>query len=234
MHSPFLFDFYTKTVKYKADFILPTIEDVRRQLLKNPTCVTLGKLGTHLVPKQLKVKDIASSSLSTTEQAAFLGGLSKYLRPNTIVELGTSFGISASYLATYAPNASFTTIEGNAQIAAIAQETLNKTAAHAKVVIGTFEEQLEKVLKHEKLVDLVFVDGNHTHEAALRYYKLCKQYSHEHTVLVFHDIYWSNGMSCAWKELVAMKENVLTVDLFHFGLVFFRSNQPKQHFVLKF
>ena len=52
---------------------------------------------------------------------------------------------------------------------------------------------------------------------------------------MFDDIYWSDGMQKAWKEICANKEVTLSLDLFKFGIVFFKTeNKQKEHFVLKF
>ena len=42
-------------------------------------------------------------------------------------------------------------------------------------------------------------------------------------------------MQKAWTEICAHKEVTLSLDLFYFGIVFFRTeNKEKEHFVLKF
>jgi hypothetical protein len=42
-------------------------------------------------------------------------------------------------------------------------------------------------------------------------------------------------MEKAWKEICAHPEVSLSLDLFYFGIVFFRTeNKNKEHFVLKF
>ena len=41
-------------------------------------------------------------------------------------------------------------------------------------------------------------------------------------------------MTKAWEEIKNHKQVTVTIDLFSIGLVFFRTEQVKQHFVLKF
>ncbi|HEX8547054.1 MAG TPA: class I SAM-dependent methyltransferase, partial [Cytophagaceae bacterium] len=84
----------------------------------------------------------------------------------------------------------------------------------------------------EKL-DMVFFDANHKYDPTLNYFNLCLQKVHEESIFIFDDIYWSKEMTKAWKEIIAHPSVILSIDLFHFGLVFFRKNQPKQHFKLK-
>jgi len=49
----------------------------------------------------------------------------------------------------------------------------------------------------------------------------------------FDDIHWSKEMEEAWEEIKAHPKVLITIDLFFVGLVFFRTNQPKQHFKLR-
>ena len=82
-------------------------------------------------------------------------------------------------------------------------------------------------------VDFAFFDGNHRYEPTLHYFELCLAHRTDDSVFVFDDIHWSADMERAWETIKAHPEVMLTVDLFYIGLVFFRKNQPKQHFWLR-
>ena len=62
----------------------------------------------------------------------------------------------------------------------------------------------------------------------------CLPHVHNDTVFIFDDIHWSEGMEQAWDTIKAHPAVQVTVDLFGVGLVFFRREQPKQHFILRF
>jgi hypothetical protein len=47
---------------------------------------------------------------------------------------------------------------------------------------------------------------------------------------VFDDIYWSKEMTEAWQEIKQHPKVNVTIDIFEMGLVFLRTEQPKQHF----
>ena len=57
----------------------------------------------------------------------------------------------------------------------------------------------------------------------MNYFKLALAKKNTHSIFVFDDIYWSEGMQRAWKEICANKEVTLSVDLFYFGIVFFKT-----------
>jgi hypothetical protein len=69
----------------------------------------------------------------------------------------------------------------------------------------------------------------------MNYFKLALEKKNVNSIFVFDDIYWSEGMQKAWTEICAHKDVTLSLDLFYFGIVFFRTeNKEKEHFVLKF
>ena len=82
-------------------------------------------------------------------------------------------------------------------------------------------------------LDFAFFDGNHRYEPTLNYFELCLAHRTDESVFVFDDIHWSADMERAWEVIKAHPDVMLTVDLFYVGLVFFRKNQPKQHFSLR-
>ncbi|NJW55521.1 class I SAM-dependent methyltransferase, partial [Salinimicrobium sp. CDJ15-91] len=56
---------------------------------------------------------------------------------------------------------------------------------------------------------------------------------HNNSVMIFDDIHWSKGMEEAWEEIKAHPEVRVTIDTFQWGLVFFRREQEKEHFVIR-
>ena len=45
---------------------------------------------------------------------------------------------------------------------------------------------------------MVFIDGNHSEDATIRYFEESIKYSDQKTILIFDDIHWSSGMEKAW------------------------------------
>ena len=51
--------------------------------------------------------------------------------------------------------------------------------------------------------------------------------------MIFDDIYWSAEMTAAWDEIASHEDVSVSIDTYQWGLVFFRKEQVKQHFVLR-
>ena len=80
---------------------------------------------------------------------------------------------------------------------------------------------------------LLYIDGNHTKEATLRYFQKLLPYTHNDSVMIFDDIHWSAEMEEAWEEIKKHPAVTVTIDTFFWGFVFFRKEQEKQDFVIR-
>jgi predicted O-methyltransferase YrrM len=88
--------------------------------------------------------------------------MANHYRFNTILELGTSLGITTGYLALGNQQANVITMEGSVAIAEKALENFrDMNLKNVKLVQGNFDDTLSKVLTALERIDMAFVDGNH-------------------------------------------------------------------------
>jgi len=80
---------------------------------------------------------------------------------------------------------------------------------------------------------LIYFDGNHSKEATLEYFELLLPTINNETVWIFDDIHWSRAMDVAWEVIKNHPKVTVTIDTFHWGFVFFRTQQLKEHFVIR-
>ena len=84
-----------------------------------------------------------------------------------------------------------------------------------------------------KQVDLAYLDGNHSYTATIDYFNKILPYTNQNSVIVLDDIYWSNEMLKAWKQLTQHPSVTYSIDIYSSGFLFFNNNmKSKQHFVL--
>ncbi|MCX6287482.1 MAG: class I SAM-dependent methyltransferase [Bacteroidetes bacterium] len=216
------------------------VEKFRKELLKDEKTINRVDLGAGpkgYKPKSrtVKVKDLARRSLVSITEGRFLFRLVKEQRPSSILEFGTSLGLSALYMAEALPDTRIITIEGCPETAALARLNFEKAGKkNITVLTGSFEEKLKEALGLIPRLDLVFFDGNHHKEATLKYWKECLPYVHPGSVAVFDDIHWSGEMEDAWELIIAQPEVKVSIDLFHLGVIYFREELSKEDFVLRF
>ncbi|NVO02811.1 MAG: class I SAM-dependent methyltransferase [Bacteroidetes bacterium] len=237
VHSPFVFGFFESVFsveRSKNSQFLP-IEEHRKKLLKNDEVIVVEDFGTGKQHRKNTISFIASNSLMKKKYAEMIANLSSHLKPKNILELGTSLGVTTLYLSFSNSDSKILTIEGSAEIAKIAKSSFEKfKSKNIEIVQGNFDDILESRLQKMDSVDMVIFDGNHTKSATIRYFETCLKYINNDTVLIFDDIRWSKDMKEAWKQIVQNELTVITIDLFFMGLVFFRKEQPKEHFQIRF
>jgi len=102
------------------------------------------------------------------------------------------------------------------------QLALQNNTTNINFINAKFDEALPEFFKNNNCIDFFYVDGNHTYQATLNYFKLALNYKTTNSVFVFDDIYWSKQMTQAWEEIKKNNEVTLSIDAFYFGLVFFK------------
>ena len=240
VHSPFVYDLIRKVLMDQRIFYsFEAIESCRREMLKDKRVLHIEDFGAGSRLKktnQRSISEIAKSSLKPKKYSQLIFRIVHYYSPKNILELGTSLGITTSYLAAANEKAQVYTMEGASEIAAIAQSNFKNVGLHnISTIIGNFDETLPAFLETINSLDFVFVDGNHRQEPTLRYFKQLLLNVHENSILIFDDIHWSEEMEAAWKEIQEHPQVMVTVDLFFIGLVFFRKeSKVKQHFSINF
>ena len=127
-------------------------------------------------------------------------------------------------------------IEGDPTLAEIAETNLREAGLEerGRIIRGNFDTVFPALLQELPRLDYLFADGNHTLEATLHYFELAMQKAHEGAVFIFDDIHWNEDMYRAWNIIRNHKEVRVSMDIFAMGLVFFRTGQEKEHFILRY
>jgi len=237
-HSPFVYRLVDAVIyNTEPQSTYTEVEAIRRKLLADDRTITVIDLGagSHVNNnRQKKVSDIAAHALKPPKLAQLLYRIVADLQPASVIELGTCLGATSIYLQKAAPDAKVYTLEGSPETAEIARETFrNAGLDKIELITGNFDDTLPGIIKSLDKVDFVFVDGNHQKDATLRYFEWCLPKVHEETLLIFDDIYWSEGMKEAWAQIKAHPKVTVTIDLFWIGLVYFKKGQVKEDFIIK-
>ena len=240
IHSPFVYDFVTNVLNDKRTFYAyEAIEKSRQLMLHDETVLTVEDFGAGSrtgLTKQRKIKDIASSSLKPKKFAQLLFRMVDYYQPKTIVELGTSLGITSSYLASAKTDAQVITMEGSSAIAAVAKKNLQSLGLNnIEIVEGNFDKNMTSVMSQLSTIDFAFIDGNHRYQPTINYFNLILPKLNDSSILLFDDVHWSKEMEQAWNEIIKHPSVTLSIDLFFIGVVLFKKDfKIKQDFVVRF
>jgi len=239
VHSPFIYRLVDEVIYNKNDDkAYAEVESIRKELLVDDRTIIVLDLGagSHVNNnRQKKISDIAAHALKSPKLAQLLYRITTDLQPKNIIELGTCLGVTTIYLQKAAPDSKVYTLEGSPETAEVAKRVFTKAGLNnIELITGNFDNTLPGIINSLDKVDFMFVDGNHQKDATLRYFEWCLPKVHENTLLIFDDIYWSEGMKEAWAQIKAHPRVIVTVDLFWIGLVFFRKGQEKEDFKIRF
>jgi predicted O-methyltransferase YrrM len=238
IHSPFVYELLDKVIydrTRRQEYA--TIEGIRTDLLNRSDEIEITDLGAGSTvnrSNQRKVSDIAKHSAKGGKWGELLFKLSKRFEPQTMIELGTSLGIGSLYQSLGNPNGQLTTFEGCPNTAELARQQFEKAGINPTIVEGNFDDTLPPFLHSIDKLDWAFIDGNHQKEPTVRYFNQCLEKCQNDSILLFDDIYWSKGMAEAWENIKAHDRVTVTLDMFQVGIVFLRTEQPKQHFIIRY
>ncbi|TAJ14331.1 class I SAM-dependent methyltransferase [Marinilabiliaceae bacterium JC017] len=239
IHSPFIFDLVRDTIYDTNSFYaFEEIEAYREQLLKSKEkleVIDLG-VGSHKMDRHhRKVADLVRISSINKKYGELLFRLVYRFKPQTILELGTSIGMSTLYLSLPNKKADVFSIEGCENTAHFAAQSLAKFGlSNVQQVVGRFSDVLPDMVSKFETLDFVYIDGHHERKATLDYFQLCLQKVNNDSIFVFDDIYWSQGMSEAWEIIKNHPQVTVSIDLFQLGIVFFKKECQKQHFIVRY
>lgn len=239
IHSPFVFDFYNKALRpdlQKNIDLFKKHKLFRSELINNNQTIEVVDFGAgskKINDNQRKVRQIAKTAGLSKRSAMKLIQVTQFLQPVNILELGTSVGLGTAALAMGNREANIKTLEGCPSTSHIAQEMFEKYKLNnISIKTGDFKKTLPETLKDQSF-DMIYFDGNHQKEPTLEYFNLCLSNKSNQSVFIFDDIHWSKEMNEAWNEIKNHPESVVTIDTFQWGIVFFRKEQMKQHFILR-
>ncbi|WP_147678562.1 O-methyltransferase [Algibacter pacificus] len=236
VHSPFVYNLVTKCFYDKTKYSdYKTLKNYRKALLNNKKTIAVTDLGAGsqtMTQENRQISQMAKTAGSTYKRTKLLYRLSQYFNPETVLELGTSLGISTSALSLGNPNANITTIEGCPNISEFTKQNFEKfNLKNITLKTGDFNDELNHFKTNT--FDFVFFDGNHQKQPTLQYFETLIETVHNNSVFIFDDIYWSEDMKAAWELIKKHPKVTVTIDTFFWGFVFFRKEQPKEHFKIR-
>jgi len=240
IHSPFVFDFITKVLNDNQQYNdYTSVENVREKLSRNNAVLDIEDYGAGSSASNSDKRSVASVAkhvVKSKKYSQLLYRVVKFYQPKTIIELGTSLGITTSYLALAKPDSNIFTLEGATEVARIAKESFTlQGLTNVKLIEGNFDYTLPAVLYHLPVIDFAFIDGNHRCDPTLNYFNQLLAKSSTDSILILDDVHWSTEMERAWNTIKEYPAVRCTIDLFFMGVVLLRPQfVEKQHFTIRF
>jgi predicted O-methyltransferase YrrM len=239
VHSPFVFDLVTKcfydATKYQEYEVL---KSYRKSLLENKNTIEVTDFGAGsrvFKSNTREISKIAQTAGITPKNAELLFRIVRYFQPKSILEIGTSLGLATSALSLGTEKAKIITLEGCPNTQKQAQIQLqgqNSNFQNVEFVNTEFSSYFKAIHPSPITHHLIYFDGNHSKKATLDYFEALLPTISNDSVWIFDDIHWSADMEEAWEIIKNHPKVSVTIDTFQWGIVFFRAEQEKEHFII--
>ena len=238
VHSPYLHNFVREVYRDRRFYhAFLVIRGIRVAWSKSADRVNLLQLGapsrTTTATSRSAASLVASNAIGESE-GRMLFRLVLWLQPERIVEFGTNAGISTLYLHLADTRTPLFTVEGNPEVASLARASFERAAVSERLraYVSTFRDWLRQPPFTQPARTLFFLDGDHRREPTVAYVRALLPTATPDSIFVIADIHWSGEMEAAWEELKSLPEVHASVDTYHFGLLFFRTEMNGPHLTL--
>ena len=234
VHSPFVFKLLTEGIAKKAYSTYRALQDHTWYLTRQNYSINVEDFGAgsrKFKSNERKVRAIARVAGMPRAQQRLMATVTSYFKPKQMLELGTSIGKGSAAMHLGYPEGKLTTVERCPDTLAEAEKGFEYcNFRNIETVNALFTDFLNE---DARSWDLVYLDGGHTKDFTLFTFEQLLPKLHNDSLLIIDDIYWSPQMMEAWEEIKQHPKVTVTIDSFHWGWVFFRKEQEKQHFVLR-
>ena len=244
VHSPFVYELLTKCFYDKKKYPeYSVLKQYRKSLTANKNFIEVTDFGAGsrvFKSNRRQISKIAKTSGISAKRAELLFRIVNYFQPKSILEIGTSLGLAASALALGNTNAKIISLEGcpetlkqcQIQFQILSSLTpLRDNFNNIKFINTEFSYHLKT--QQPTSYNLIYFDGNHSEKATLDYFEFLLPAITNDSIWIFDDIHWSKEMENAWETIKNHTKVTVTIDTFQWGIVFFRAEQEKEHFVIR-
>ena len=130
-----------------------------------------------------------------------------YFNPKSMLEISGSSGLKTVMLANDKENLCVTTV-------------FDATEIHSKSI-------------QNKEFDCIYFHNNENQQITRHYFNTCLESIHNNSLFILNDIYVNKEATATWSSLKKHSKVSVSVDLFYFGIIFFRREQAKEHFKIR-
>ncbi|MDR2231711.1 MAG: hypothetical protein LBE56_01155 [Tannerella sp.] len=221
IHSPFVFDLITDVIEEDSAFYAyHTFSMIREQLLEDDRII-------HCKGRKLKVRKALQQYVISQPEGEFLFRLANYLKPESILAIGSSMGFAPLYLAKYNSNVQCITLENEADLAHIADQLLHKESNRSfPVITGSYRDTIHDSIAHFRQIDCLFLAKEIKDDDSNVIFQQCLPLLHDKSYVVMAGIRSTSAKFQRWKQLCQHPRVTVAIDLVDLGLLFFN---PKLH-----
>ncbi len=226
LHSPFVYNFADHVLYQSSDLNFEMIENQRLNMIKSRSSNNKSSLSK-----------IAANQVLDSKYGRLLQRMLAYYHPKSVLEIGNHTGIETNYiLSNWAmknqPLQFYGSVENDPYFQKVKQETLSSFVSHYQS--DSFQFIDSGVPQKNQLIDLIVIYGDQDSQNYWKFYDQYKPHLGTQSMLVLTNIRYSNDHFMVWCQMTHLKEVTASIELFNMGILFFRTEQQQQKFILRY
>lgn len=210
VHSPFVFDLITQVIYNDKDYYPYKSIEAQQEKLLNSNKVNLPATG-----------------LKPVKYGRLLFRLVNHFQPSHILQFGSADGIETAYMAAASSSTKIAVFESAKEITDLVKENIKPLKLKSVEFAGASDSNL-------KGIRFVYFHKQLNKEMFLKQFYQCLETADDSAVFIVSDMYDSVEMGEAWNEIKNHERVKVTIDLFRLEIIFFRKEQVKEHFIVRF
>ena len=227
VHSPFVFGLISKVVNVKcAYYSQEAIEKTRKKALS---------MDNKQVAETIRKEGISPKT------GALLTRLANHFKPERILQIGSSAGISALYLTAHSKTAQCTILEKRPDKANIAKHIIDMHGSNSiNIITGEYDNTLPKVLTKDQPFDQPFdfiiinpeSKPNNTPSDTHKTFINCLPFIKDSTIIAINNINKDKHTRQLWQTACKKEQATVTIDMYSIGLIFFNRKLHKRNYIV--
>jgi hypothetical protein len=93
--------------------------------------------------------------------------------------------------------------------------------------------EIHSISTQYKEFDCIYFHSNENQQTTRHHFNTCLESIHNNSLFILNDIYGNREATATWTSLKKHSKVSVSVDLFYFGIIFFRREQAKEHFKVR-
>lgn len=230
IHSPYVYYLMTMVIEDKHPYYRFSQVEALRKILKKSSKKLLIKRNGVDGEEEVALSTIVEKSTYSPSYDQLLFRLSKFFHPQTIVEFGSSVGISTLYMAT--PNSRTKVYAGEKEksVSELLKMNLSKTGVENVQVYEDYKKQLANVTENE--IGLVYFGRMCMPNEIEKLYEEVEKKLVTTSVVIISDIHKDKGKEMVWNKIRESAKVRVDLDLFFYGILIYNNDLQRETYNL--
>ncbi len=223
IHSPLAYEFASAILEDKRNFYaFASLNALQKSLRRDERSIALLPNEESQPPTIVTMQQIQYQHYVSRYYHEILFRTIHFYKPEFILELGTSLGITTMYAAAAALNRNIYTIEQEPAIANAAKQHFNLLRfKNIQPIIGDYQEMIDNELLAEKKIDCLILSlENISHKNILKPYL---ERLNEPSLIIILGISKASKREL-WQFIQQHQKVTLTIDVYNLGIAFCNTN----------